>query len=137
MEIGELIFVYILGALGYGGIETLWQGKTHWTMLLLGGLCFLAIYGLTVGLRCPLPWKWLLSALAVTALEFGSGCLLNLWLEWEIWDYTGFAGNLLGQICPFYALCWFVLSIPASGLALAIRHWMFGKHGKGEAPAGH
>ena len=129
MGIGELLFVYILGGLGYGGIEMLWQGQTHWTMLLLGGLCYLAIYGLTVNLRRPLLWKWLLCALVVTGLEFCAGCLLNLWLGWDIWDYTGRTGNVLGQICPFYALCWFVLSIPASALAWAIRRWIFKKEG--------
>ena len=127
MDFVELCFVYALGAVGYGGIETLWRGRTHWTMLLLGGLCFLAIYALTAVLRCPPVFKWLLCALAVTALEFCAGCLLNLWLGWGIWDYTRLPGNVLGQICPFYALCWFVLSIPASGLAYAIRRWMFRK----------
>ena len=125
MNVPELLFVYLLGAVGYGGIECLWRGFTHWTMLLLGGVCFVTIYGVTNSLRSPLVWKWLLCAAIITALEFSSGCLLNLYLGWEIWDYGNLSGNLLGQICPFYSACWFLLSIPCSGLAYAIRRWLF------------
>ena len=121
----EFIFIYSLGAVGYGGLEMLWRGYTHWTMLLLGGVCFLTIYRITAARRLRLWQKWLLSALAVTALEFLSGCVLNLYLGWAVWDYAALPGNLLGQVCPQYAACWFFLSIPCSGLAYSIRRWMF------------
>ena len=39
--------------------------------------------------------------------------------------YAALPGNLLGQVCPQYAACWFFLSIPCSGLAYSIRRWMF------------
>ena len=131
----EIIFVYTLGALGYGGLELLWRGWTHWTMLLLGGLCFLVIYGITVLLRLRLWEKWLLCALSVTTLEFLTGCLLNLYLGWAVWDYRSVPGNLLGQICPLYAAYWFLLSIPCSGLAHALRVRLFRRAGApGELP---
>lgn len=126
MTATELLFVYSLGAVGYGGLETLWRGYTHWTMLLLGGMCFLVIYAITVGLRVRRWQKWLLCAAVVTALEFLAGCVVNLYLGWAVWDYGDRPGNLLGQVCPLYAAYWFLLSIPCSGLAYAIRRWLFG-----------
>ena len=123
----EILFVYSLGALGYGGLETLWRGHTHWTMLLLGGVCFLVMYAVTVRLRIRLWKKWVLCAAGVTVLEFLTGCAVNLWLGWDVWDYSAVPGNLLGQVCPIYAVYWFFLSIPCSGMAYSIRRWLFGE----------
>ena len=125
MGLTEFFFVYLLGALGYGGIESFWRGSTHWTMLLLGGACFLVIYAVTAFGRFVLPLRWLLCAVFITVMEFLSGCLLNLCLGWDIWDYGDIPGNLLGQICPFYSACWLLLSIPCSALAHLIRRWLF------------
>ena len=123
----KLLFVFELGALGYGGIEMLWRGGTHWTMLLLGGVCFLCIYLITVRLPVFLPTKWVLCALTITVLEFLCGLVVNRLLGWDIWDYSAMRGNLLGQICPQYALCWLLLSIPCSALASAIEKNIFEK----------
>ncbi len=125
MSVLELSFVYTVGAMGYGGLEMLWRGRTHWTMLLLGGLCFLAIYLITLYLPGHVWLKWLLCAAVITALEFGAGCLLNLRLGWAVWDYRGLPGNLLGQVCPLYACYWYLLSIPCSGFAQLIRRFVF------------
>lgn len=127
METLEFLFVYLLGALGYGGVEMLWRGRTHWTMLLLGGLCFLCIYLIATRLALPLWKKWLLCAAIITVLEFFCGCLVNLRLGWDVWDYSSVPGNLLGQICPLYTVYWFLLSVPCTGLSYAVRHYIFGK----------
>ena len=122
MEFG---FVYILGALGYGALELLWRGHTHWTMLLLGGACFALMHLIVTRMRGHLWEKWLLCAASVTLLEFLAGCLLNRVLGWGVWDYSDAPGNLLGQVCPAYALAWLGLSIPCSGVSLALRRWLF------------
>ena len=122
MEFG---FVYVLGALGYGAIELLWRGRTHWSMLLLGGVCFLSMHLIVTRTPFRLWEKWLLCAIAVTALEFCAGCLLNLALGWGVWDYSGAPGNLLGQVCPAYALAWLGLSVPCSALSLLLRRGLF------------
>ena len=126
MMIWESLFVYLFGALSYGGVEMLWRGQTHWTMLLLGGGCFLCIYLITVRTAYPLPPRWLLSALCITALEFLCGCIVNRWLGWGIWDYSDVRGNLLGQICPRYALYWFLLCIPCSAFSKLLSRCVFG-----------
>ena len=121
MKILERFTVYLLGAFGYGGLELLWRGRTHWSMLLLGGLCFLLMYCIDTEMHAALWQKWLLSAVVVTTLEFLCGCLVNLRLGWNVWDYSGMRGSLLGQICPRYFLLWLLLSIPCSGLAAGLK----------------
>lgn len=121
----EFFTVYVLGALGYGGLELLWRGRTHWTMLLLGGLCFVLMYLIDTRMTVRLWQKWVLSAAVITTLEFLCGCLVNLRLGWGVWDYSALRGNLLGQICPQFVLLWFLLSIPCSALAPALRKYVF------------
>ena len=121
MTVWEILLVYLLGAFGYGGVELLWRGHTHWTMLLLGGACFLVIYAVTAWGSGPLWARCLLCTGAVTALEFGAGCVVNLYLGWDVWDYGGIPGNLLGQVCPLYAALWYLLSLPCAVLARTLR----------------
>lgn len=45
----------------------------------------------------------------MTAGELLSGCVLNLWLDFDIWDYTRNPLNYLGQIDIFHSACWLVL----------------------------
>ena len=58
----------------------------------------------------------LLGAALVTCAEFFSGLLLNLALRWDIWDYSGLPGNLLGQVCLLYAALW----VPLSGAGILL-----------------
>ncbi len=116
----ELLLIYCLGSLLYAGIELLWRGWTHWTMLLCGGLCFCLIYWFS-GLPLSLYRKCLLSAAAITLVEFLTGCLVNLRLQWQVWDYSDKLFNLLGQICPQFGLLWLLLSLPALQLCQLLR----------------
>jgi len=117
MKMNTQIFgVFTVGAVGYGLIEILWRGHTHWTMLIAGGLCFLIMYYIANYLPLPLPAKYLLSGAAISVVELLTGLLVNLWLRWDVWDYSGMRLNLLGQICPFFCCAWVLLSVP--GVAL-------------------
>ena len=119
----EFLTVYLMGAVLYGGIELLFRGWTHWTMLLLGGLCFTVMYLLSAA---PLPFwaKLLLSALCITVLEFCAGYLVNITLGWQVWDYSANAMNVMGQICPLYTLIWLLLSVPGLLLCSFMRRSM-------------
>jgi len=121
----ELLLIYLVGGFGYGGIEMLWRGYTHWTMMLLGGLCFLLIYLISTRMQAVWPGRWLACAAVITTLEFLCGCLVNLRLGWEVWDYSHEPGNLLGQICPLFFFLWLLLSIPCSGLAVLMKKYLF------------
>lgn len=111
----EMIAVYVTGGLLYGLIELLWRGWTHWSMLLCGGVCFALMYQISLS-ALSFPWKCLASACVITAVEFVTGCLVNIILKWQIWDYSSLPGNLWGQICPQFFLMWLLLSVPGLGL---------------------
>ena len=119
----------VIGALAYGGVELLWRGRTHWTMLVLGGVLFVLL-GL---INEVLPWDMpllpqaLLGAAAVTAAELAAGLVLNVWLGLGIWDYSRMPGNLWGQICPQFAALWVPLSVVGIVLDDWLRFWLWGE----------
>ena len=119
----ELLPVFALGSILYGLTEIMWRGWTHWTMLLCGGLCFTLMY-LVSGSELSLFKKWLLSTCIITTVEFVAGCIVNLRLHWQIWDYSSMPFNLFGQICPQFILMWFALSIPGTALCTLL-HRLF------------
>lgn len=104
--------LFLLGGGLYVLLEKLWRGYSHWSMFLLGGFCF-HLMG-TVDRRCRRKRLWqrcLLCSLLITAAEFLCGCVVNLCLKLQVWDYRRFRTNLLGQICLPYTLLWGVLSL--------------------------
>jgi uncharacterized membrane protein len=109
----EYCTVYTLGALGYGCLELLFRGYTHWSMLLTGGLCLLLLYLIAVRSNWPLPQQWIAGAAIITTLEFLVGIFVNLRFGWAVWDYSDQPLNLFGQICPLFSLLWLLLCIPA------------------------
>lgn len=106
--------LFFIGGGLYNLIEILWRGYTHWSMFLLGGLCFLLIGGIHTRLqKCSLFWRCTLCALTITAMEFLCGCLVNRVLHLGVWDYSAFPLNLLGQVCLLYTVLWGLLSVIA------------------------
>jgi Predicted membrane protein len=113
--------VFTIGGLGYGSLEFICRGRTHWSMLLAGGACFCALY-LISGLPLKRSWeKWLFGALAITSIEFVTGLIVNIWLGWGVWSYARYRLNLYGQVCPLFTLIWFVLCIPGMRFCSALK----------------
>lgn len=107
--------IFLIGAVGYGLLETLYRGFTHWTMLITGGIVFVILYNIySKKEKAPLWQKCLVGAFIITVIELTAGCIINLWLGWNVWDYSGYYYNFLGQICLTYTLLWFFLCIPLS-----------------------
>ncbi len=116
-KIGKTLGLFVLGGLLYNGIELLWRRRTHFSMFLVGGAAFLAIGRIYCRFckRC-LMVRCVLSAIAVTVIEFLSGCILNLGLKMKVWNYEKKRFNILGQVCLLYSTLWGILSIPAGWL---------------------
>ncbi len=102
--------LFILGGLAYNLIELLWRGRTHPSMFVVGGLCFELMGTIHTRCRAAMPIRCGLCALGVTAMELISGCIINRWLKWNVWDYSDMRYNLLGQVCLLYSLFWLFLS---------------------------
>ncbi len=113
----ENLILFLFGGIAYSMIEVLFRGYTHWSMTVTGGICLVLMYRhFTARPHDPLAVKCLFGAVTITVLEFAAGCIVNLWLGWNVWDYSGMMFNLYGQIClPFSAL-WFLLTAPVTAL---------------------
>ena len=107
-----MTFLFYLGGMCYAGLELLWRGFTHWSMFVLGGLCFVLVGNLKR--LCPKRKLTLLlteAALLITLLELVCGLLVNR--SYRVWDYRRMPLNFLGQICLPFTLLWIPLSLLA------------------------
>nr|DAW41353.1 MAG TPA: Putative ABC-transporter type IV [Bacteriophage sp.] len=118
-----------IGGLLYVLVELAFRGRSHWTMFLVGGLCFWLIGLINEVLPWEMPlWKQcIIGAVIVTAMEFLAGCVINLWLGWDVWDYSNMPFNVLGQICLPFSLLWILLSAVAIVLDDHLRYWIYGE----------
>ncbi len=123
MRIVRELTLFAIGGAAYVGIELCYRGYSHWSMFLLGGLCFFLIGRLPRAL--PVPVLALCGGAIITALEYLSGLLLNRVLGLGIWDYSHLPGNLQGQICPQLSALWCGLSVLAVYADGYLRHWLF------------
>ena len=122
------IILFLIGGRLYTWIEILWRGYTHWSMFVLGGLCFVIM-----GLLNEYKFKWneslavqsVVSACIITLFEFITGCVVNLYMGLNVWDYSNLPFNLLGQICLYYFLLWIPLSIVGIIADDWIRYWFY------------
>nr|WP_296077490.1 hypothetical protein [uncultured Ruminococcus sp.] len=122
MSIKWDMVVFLIGGVTYAMIEIMWRGNTHWTMVLLGGLCFLTLYKLFGYMsNYSLIEKCALGAIVITALEFIVGCIVNLVFHMNVWNYSRMPLNLSGQICILYSTLWGFLCIPINFIANKIR----------------
>ena len=116
-----------IGGFTYLLIELLWRGHTHWSMGIVGGLC-----GYAIGLINEIfPWElaiWkqtLIGAAVTTCIEFISGCIINLVLKWNVWDYSNLPFNILGQVCLYFFVLWIPLVLVWIFADDYLRYWLF------------
>ncbi|BCZ49431.1 hypothetical protein psyc5s11_54980 [Clostridium gelidum] len=130
----DLLLIFIMGSL-YMVIEGLWRGWTNISMLVVGGLCafligrlneYKAFYNRKMYEQC------LIGTVITLVIEFISGLILNIWLGFNIWDYSDTFGNLYGQVCLPYAFLWFLLMPLAIYTDDYLRYRLFGE----EKPVG-
>ena len=128
----KLLKYYTLGTLGGVGnvfIELMWRGYSHWSMFLLGGICFIAL-GLineVIPWEMPLMAQMFIGCAIITALEFITGRIVNLWLGWDVWDYSDLPYNLLGQISVMSSVGWYFLSAVGIVFDDWLRYIFFGE----------
>ena len=112
MKIWKNCVLFYTGGAAYLSLELLYRGRSHGSMFLAGGLCFLLIGHLNrVEPKLPLPLRGLAGALIVTVVELGTGMVVNR--NYQVWDYRDQPGNFMGQICPLFTALWVPLSLAA------------------------
>lgn len=83
------------------------------------------------GVNEYIPWEiplWLqagIGAVIITVLEFICGCIVNLALGWNVWDYSNTPLNILGQVCLPFTIIWFLISHAGIVLDDYLRYWLF------------
>ena len=103
---------FVIGGIGYALVELIWRGRTHWTMIIAGGICFISFSVISELFReKPILYKAVLCSLTVTTIELIFGVLFNIILKMNVWNYGNMPLNFLGQICPLYSLLWCGLSL--------------------------
>lgn len=105
--------LFIIGGILYMIIELLWRGYTHWSMGILGGLCFvlMGLINEVFTYEMYIELQAIISSIAITVLEFFAGLLVNVKLGWAVWDYSDLPFNIMGQVCLLFMVFWFFLSI--------------------------
>ena len=123
------LILFSIGGGIYNLVEIIYRGNTHWTMFIVGGLCFLCIGWINEFLPWSLAlWKqMLIGGTIITVIEFLSGCIINLWLGWNVWDYSHVPLNILGQVCLPFFFAWVGLSLVGIVLDDVIRWLCFGE----------
>ena len=116
-----------IGGLLYVLCELVFRGRSHWTMFIVGGLCFwlIGLINEVIPWDMPVWQQCIIGAVIITTVEFIAGCIINIWLGWQVWDYSGLPFNVLGQICLPFTVLWCILA--AAGIILDdyLRYWFF------------
>lgn len=112
MKFKKNSILFSIGAIGYGLIEIIWRGYTHWSMLGAGGICFMFFAFLSDKLKnARLLFKAVLASGFITTIELIFGIFFNIILKKNVWDYSKLPFNIGGQICLMYSFLWMLLSI--------------------------
>lgn len=121
------LVLHSIGGLLYICCELFFRGHSHWTMFIVGGICFVLIGTINELIPWEMPiWKQAIIGMTIiTLIEFVSGCILNVWLKLDVWDYSNLPFNLLGQICVPFSIVWFFISLVGIILDDYLRFWLF------------
>lgn len=107
MKLWKNSLLFYLGGMLYCGLELLWRGRTHGSMFLLGGACFLML-GRVGALRMNVAARAVLGGVLITVGELVVGLLVNR--RFQVWDYRSIPLNFCGQVCLLYSVFWILLS---------------------------
>ena len=110
---GEAVSLFSIGGLAYVILEILWRGYSHWTMFATGGICVVLVCEMDRRSRNKTAFflRCFYGALIITSVEFLVGCIVNLWLQW----------NVLGQVSLPFTGAWMILSAPVIEFGVLVR----------------
>lgn len=111
----KYLTLFLIGGIAYYFIEIAYRGYSHFSMIIVGGLCFILIGSINEfsNKDIPLLLQMLIAVLIVDIVELISGIIINRILLLNVWDYSGLRFNFLGQISLNSSIAWFFLSLLA------------------------
>lgn len=127
-RISKYLFLWAVGGVLYYSFEILFRGFSHWSMFILGGICFLFFYmqGHLLGWEEPLWKQTIRNILFITSLEFITGIIVNKWLGLSVWDYSDLPMHLFGQICIPFMIIFSGLSVLGIFVSCYLGYFLFG-----------
>ena len=63
------LILFLFGGTGYAMLELLWRGFTHWSMFVLGGVCYLLVGRVAVWCCIGFSALWFLLSVPVSGLS--------------------------------------------------------------------
>lgn len=126
-KISKYLFLWALGGSLYYAFEIIFRGFSHWTMFVLGGICFLFIYvqGKLLHFVDSLAIQLMRCMIFITSMEFITGIIVNKWMHMNIWDYSNLPMQLFGQICIPFIIIFSGLCAVAIILSGYIGYWFY------------
>lgn len=123
----KYFILFLIGGIIYYLIEVMFRGYSHWTMAILGGLCFISIGSINniISWKIPLVFQSMIGMMIITILEGITGYIVNIKLGWNVWDYSDMPLNIMGQICLPFCILWYLISFVAIILDDYLRYWLF------------
>ena len=123
----KYLILFTIGGGTYFFIELFYRGYSHWTMFILGGLCFVIIGLLNEKLSWKTPFisQSLIGGGIITVLEYITGMIVNVGLGWNIWDYSNLLFNIHGQVCLLFTGIWILIAAVAIVVDDYLRYWIF------------
>ena len=121
------IFLILIGGYLYSGLELLIRGRTHWTMILVGGIAFFIMGQINeiFPFEMPIVLQMFIAGSLTTIVELLAGVILNVFLQLAVWDYSNLPYNLMGQICLYFYLLWILSALPAIILDDYLRYGIY------------
>lgn len=125
----KYIFLFLVGGSVYVMIELSFRGYSHFSMFVLGGICFIAcgLINEILSWDTPLWIQMLIGSILITILEYITGYIVNIKLGWSVWDYSNLPLNINGQVCILFSIIWYFISGIAIVLDDHIRYKFFGE----------
>ena len=123
----EYFTLFLIGGVTYYFIEVLYRGYSHFSMIIVGGLCFILVGSINQFSKrdIPLLLQMLLSVLIIDTVELISGIIINRILLLNVWDYSYMSYNFLGQISLRSSVTWFFLSLFAIYMDDLLRYKLY------------
>ena len=123
----KYLTLFLIGGITYYFIEILYRGYSHFSMVIVGGLCFVLIGYINEfsNKEIPLLLQMLISVFIVDIIELFSGIIINKILLLNVWDYSNLKFNFLGQISLRSSIAWFFLSLFAICMDDLLRYALY------------
>ncbi|CUH91747.1 putative ABC transporter permease [Herbinix luporum] len=121
--------LFLIGGFAYGGIEIMFRGYSHISMLAAGGICFILIGLINEIFSWDIAFlsQMVISSVIITVVEFIFGLVVNIWMGLNVWDYSNQPYNIMGQTCILFSIIWFFLSPLAILLDDYLRYYLLGE----------